>query len=64
VTPFDLLKKALFLYMRMCIHKRLESGGVASDEEAWFNEEVRGVLRWCGKVVLPALSHAARYVCG
>lgn len=58
MVPFDLLRKSLSLYVRMCIHKRVESGGEGrtSDEEAWFAEEVRGVLRWSTKVLLPALS--------
>ncbi len=58
MVPFDLLKKALSLYMRMCIHKALsgKEGGVSEREGAWFAEEVSGVLRWCREVLLPAFS--------
>ena len=58
MVPFDLLRKSLSLYIRMCIHKAADSreGGANEEEEAWFVEEVMGVLRWSKEVLLPAFS--------
>ena len=58
MVPFDLLKKALSLYMRMCIHKALSGheGMVSEREGAWLTEEVTGVLKWSRDVLLPAMS--------
>ena len=51
MVPFDLLKKAFSLYMRMCIHKAADSQD--KKEGAWLAEEVAGVLKWCREVLLP-----------
>ena len=58
MVPFDLLKKALSLYMRMCIHKAASAKerGSGEKEGVWFVEEVTGVLRWCREVLLPAFN--------
>lgn len=60
-VPFGLLRSALSLYLRMCIHKRCAAkGGGDSDEEAWFVGEVKEALGWCARVLLPQLDESKR----
>ncbi len=63
-VPFDLLKKALNLHIRICIHKKAEKAdlGGKGGEEVWFVEEVTELLRWCDRVLVPALHYNSRYV--
>ena len=59
MVAFSILKQSLSLYLRMCMRKRLEAGGgkaKVSKEEAWFLGEVREVMGWCDRVLLPVLT--------
>ena len=56
LLPFALLRKALSLYTRMCIHRRVGF----SEKEAWFVEEIKDMLKWCTKVLLPQLNGSSK----
>ena len=64
-VPFELLKKAFSLYLRMCVHRRVRGiGGRATKdeegEEAWLIEEMKDIQQWCTDVLLPPLTETTR----
>lgn len=57
LPSFPFLANALSVYVRMCMHKRAESG----DQEE-FGQRVQEVLTWAERVLIPALSATSRWV--
>ena len=51
---FDLLRQSLSLYVRMSMHRK--SGEEEEGQGVWFVEEMKTLMDWCRRILVPILS--------